>query len=95
MLTPVNHAPTPVMEGVSPGIAAPLDCAKLKADFNIETGSHKENKEGPTKKNSPTYQSHHILQDAATNGIVEAARSGTVTPGGAPVAMVRAFSVGA
>lgn len=70
MLTPVNHAPTPVMEGVSPGIAAPLDCAKLKADFNIETGSHKENKEGPTKKNSPTYQSHHILQDAATNGIV-------------------------
>lgn len=70
MLTPVNHAPTPVMEGVSPSVPGPMSCEQLKVDFNIETGCHKENREGSTKKNSSTYQSHHILQDAATNGIV-------------------------
>ncbi|MBN2716913.1 MAG: hypothetical protein JXX14_13760 [Deltaproteobacteria bacterium] len=68
--TPVNHAPLPVLEGVSPNILTDVDCEKIKAEFGVETNTHKANRSGDTKKTSREYQSHHILQDAQTNSLI-------------------------
>lgn len=65
-----NQATVPALEGVSPASIKGVDCEKLKAEFGVETGTHGENRKGPTKKNSREYQSHHILQDAQTNSII-------------------------
>jgi hypothetical protein len=66
-----NHPTVPALEGVKPASISGVDCEALKAEFDIETGSHKENTSGSTKLNSNDYQSHHIVQDAQTNSIID------------------------
>jgi hypothetical protein len=66
-----NHPPVPVQEQVNPSIPSEKRCSNLKQKFGIETGTHKENTSGKTKKSSRGYQSHHPLQDAATDSLIE------------------------
>jgi hypothetical protein len=63
----VNHPPAPVAEGANPAVPADETCEQIKARYGIETGSHADNAE----KKSVSYQSHHILQGAATNDLVD------------------------
>jgi hypothetical protein len=65
-----NHATTPVLDGVGPAIPDPVDCEALKAEFGINTNTHQALTSGPTKANSRTAQSHHILQDAQAMDII-------------------------
>jgi hypothetical protein len=62
--TPANSA---TMGGVKHASGSKGDakakCAKLKAKYGVETGTHKANTSGATKLNSRSYQSHHIIQD--------------------------------
>ena len=59
-----NHPTVPVLEGVKPASIKGVDCEKLKVEFDIDIGPHGENYKWVD------YQSHHILQDAATDTII-------------------------
>jgi len=64
---PVGHAPTPAQETADPAIPENETCEEIKARYGIETGTHTENK----PKKSVSYQSHHVLQGAATNSLID------------------------
>lgn len=70
MPTTPNHAPTPAVEGAtSPGMP-PETCAEIKARYGITSGTHSDNKEA-NKGTGSGKQSHHILQGAATNDLLD------------------------
>lgn len=61
-----NHAPTPAVEAPTDPALAQETCEQIKARYGIETGTHKANE----CRKSVSYQSHHILQGAATNNLI-------------------------
>jgi len=65
-LTPVNNPPAPVQEQVNPAIPGVGDCATIKEEFGIETGTYSSHN-GSTGGGG---ESHHVLQDAAAKGII-------------------------
>jgi hypothetical protein len=66
MPTPVNHPPIPVLESASPAIVQDEDCEAIKARFGIESDTH----DGNSSKKSRSYQSHHVLQDHASQDLI-------------------------
>ncbi len=71
-LAPVNNPPAPVQEQVAPAGGTPPEdpCEALADEFDLETGSHSANTSGSDKLSSTSYQSHHVLQDAATDSLI-------------------------
>ncbi|MFT3925148.1 MAG: DUF4150 domain-containing protein [Myxococcales bacterium] len=64
--SPANSAsPATVQQPGTPAVTSDDPCEAIKTKFGIETGSHKANTSGKSKKTSRAYQSHHVLQDAA------------------------------
>src|SRR5258708_4862329 len=73
-----NHPPVPVQEVVKPSIPSQKRCDALKQKFGIESGSHKENTSGATKKSSRRYKTPHPLKAAGTAAFSGRAEAGAV-----------------
>jgi hypothetical protein len=60
-----NHPPAPVVETIVVPIHTDADCDAIKAEFDIETRTHRKGAASGTGM-----ESHHVLQDKAMTGLI-------------------------